>query len=113
PYVLSVGTLEPRKNLRSLLAAFDGVREEIPEASLVLVGGAGWKHGAFEGALAATRSSVVLTGYVDDDELARLYASAACFAFPSLYEGIGLPPLEAMACGAPVVAGDRTSLPEI
>jgi glycosyltransferase involved in cell wall biosynthesis len=113
PFVLSVGTLEPRKNLRTLLAAFERVGAEMPEASLVLAGGTGWKNEEFEAALEHSQARIVLTGYVDDDELVRLYGSASCFVFPSLYEGVGLPPLEAMACGTPVVAGDRTSLPEI
>jgi alpha-1,3-rhamnosyl/mannosyltransferase len=113
PYVLAVGTLEPRKNLGTLLRAFARVRGQDAQHALVLVGGRGWRDAPLERALAGAGAGVVRAGRVSDDELVRLYGSAACFAFPSRYEGFGLPVLEAMACGAPVVAGDRTSLPEV
>lgn len=115
PYVLCVGTLEPRKNLITALRVFRRVSAAVPDAELVLVGGRGWRNDAFETELgrddAARRLRV--TGFVADERLVDLYAGAACFLFPSLGEGFGLPPLEAMACGAPVVMSDRPALGEV
>jgi glycosyltransferase involved in cell wall biosynthesis len=113
PFVLTVGTLEPRKNLSTLLGAFTQLARDFDYLTLVVAGAAGWKSAELEQRLASARGRIVATGHVSDDELIRLYGSAACFVFPSLYEGIGLPPLEAMACGTPVVAGNRTSMPEV
>lgn len=114
PYILSVGTLEPRKNLPRLLRAFGELSHEIPH-DLVLVGPEGWLteeiHHALQSPALAGR--VRLTGFVDDDELAAWYSLADLFVFPSLYEGFGLPVLEAMACGAPVVTSAVSSLPEV
>jgi glycosyltransferase involved in cell wall biosynthesis len=112
PFVLCVGTLEPRKNLVTALRAFERVARET-DALLVVAGGPGWGNELFERELPRASERVRLTGYVSDDELVRLYSAASCFLFPSLYEGYGLPLLEAMACGVPVVAGDSTSLPEV
>jgi glycosyltransferase involved in cell wall biosynthesis len=114
-YVLSVGTVEPRKNVLATLRAFRLAGERLSEHDLVVVGGAGWGVGAglMEEAARALPRRPVLTGFVSDDELVRLYSAASCFVFPSLSEGFGFPPLEAMACGAPVVAGDRPALPEV
>jgi glycosyltransferase involved in cell wall biosynthesis len=111
PYVLCVGTLEPRKNLAGGLRAFQ--RGAPPEARLVIVGGQGWRNEAFERELGARGDRVTLAGRVSQDELVRLYSGAACFLFPSLAEGFGFPVLEAMACGAPVVTSNTTSLPEL
>jgi glycosyltransferase involved in cell wall biosynthesis len=113
PYVLCVGTLEPRKNLIGALRAFELVADDFPEHTLVLVGGHGWKGGPLERALASTRAKVERTGHVSDEELVRLYSGADCLLFPSFAEGFGFPIVEAMACGAPVIAGDRTSMPEV
>ncbi|MDP9345682.1 MAG: glycosyltransferase family 4 protein [Actinomycetota bacterium] len=113
PYVLCVGTLEPRKNLATVLRAFRIAAAQMPDAQLVITGGRGWRNEAFEAELGAASKEVRLTGFVTDDELAELYAGAACFVFPSLAEGFGFPPLEAMACGAPVVTSDRSALPEV
>jgi glycosyltransferase involved in cell wall biosynthesis len=113
PYVLTVGTVEPRKNLAGALRVFERVQAEFPEHSLVLAGGRGWKGAPFEQALAVTQARVVRPGYVSDEQLVRLYSGADCFLYPSFGEGFGFPVLEAMACGAPVVASDRGSLPEI
>jgi len=112
PYVLAVGTLEPRKNLlgavRGLRAA--GLGDEV---ALVIAGAQGWKNETFEREAPRAGVPLVMTGRVSDDELVGLYAGARCLVFPSLYEGYGLPPLEAMACGCPVVSSDRSGLPEV
>ena len=113
PVVLSVGTPEPRKNLMSTLRAFEQVRRTIPEATLLLVGDAGWRSAEADAYLAQAGPSVVRVGRVAFAELTVLYASADCFLFPSLREGFGLPPLEAMASGTPVVCSNAPSLPEV
>ena len=113
PVVLSVSTPEPRKNLRGAVRAFAIVQRQEPTARLVLVGGDGWRNGEIEQEIAAAGPAVVRTGRLTFDDLTRLYASADCFLFPSLMEGFGFPPLEAMASGLPVVSSNRPCLPEI
>ena len=113
PYVLCVGTLEPRKNLTGAVRAFERAHAAFRDHSLVLIGGRGWKGGELERLLRETRAPVIPTGYVSEEGLVALYSSADCFLFPSFAEGFGFPVLEAMACGTPVVAGDRSSLPEV
>ena len=113
PYVLCVGTLEPRKNLAGAVAAFEAVSASFPEHRLVVVGGRGWKRGGLERALGTSAARIDRRGYVSDEELVRLYSGADCFLFPTLGEGFGFPILEAMACGAPVVTSDRDGLPEL
>jgi glycosyltransferase involved in cell wall biosynthesis len=113
PYVLCVGTLEPRKNLRGVIAAMGLVRSEHPDHALVVTGGRGWRTRELDAAIAASRADVIDTGYVSDDELVALYSAARCFAYPSFLEGFGFPVLEAMACGTPVVTSDGSSLPEV
>ena len=107
PYILSVSTLEPRKNLRALVDAFSVLRRRRPDVSLVLAG-------AEEGVEAAALQGegVELLGYVAEEELARLYRGAAAFAYPSRFEGFGMPVVEAMASGTPVVASADASLDE-
>ena len=112
-YVLCVGTLEPRKNLVGALRAFGRLAGSVDDCVLVVAGGRGWRNEAFERELERQPGRVVLTGFVSDEELVRLYSGAELFLFPSLSEGFGFPVLEAMACGAPVVSSDRTSLPEL
>jgi glycosyltransferase involved in cell wall biosynthesis len=114
-YVLSVGTIEPRKNHIRLLAAFERLRAMDPDLRLVLVGSWGWRGRGFRDALARSpvRDRVVLTGHVSDDTLAALLRSCAVMAYPSTYEGFGLPVLEAMAVGVPVVTSTASSLPEV
>ncbi len=118
PYLLSVCTLEPRKNLDTLIRCFAQVASEpgMSEYSLVLTGNVGWKDQKIYETLAQTpglKGRVVVTGYVADDDLAPLYSGATAFAYPSLYEGFGLPPLEAMQCGTPTLTSDTSSLPEV
>ncbi len=113
PYVLTVGTLEPRKNHALLIDAFERLGD--PSLTLVIVGANGWKHEGLLARIASSRaaSRIVRLPFVPDDELRALYAGCAVFAFPSRDEGFGFPPLEAMACGAPVVAAARGALPEV
>jgi glycosyltransferase involved in cell wall biosynthesis len=107
PYVLFVGTPEPRKNLARLVSAMTILRERGFSENLVVVGAGGWGDGIPAG------PGIHTTGRVTDDELHTLYANATCLALPSLHEGFGLPALEAMAAGTPVVAGRSGALPEV
>ncbi|MDO9356586.1 MAG: glycosyltransferase family 1 protein [Solirubrobacteraceae bacterium] len=112
PYVLAVGTLEPRKNLERLVEAWGKLPESLRAShDLALVGPRGWDDSDI--LRTAHEGGAKLLGRVSEDELRALYAGAAAFAYPSLYEGFGLPILEAMAAGAPVVTSDRSSLPEV
>jgi len=117
PYVLNIGTLEPRKNLSRLLEAFHQLKQQNPalEHELVLVGAKGDLHEAIWETLQRLQleSQVRWLGYVPFEDLPALLNGADLFVYPSLYEGFGLPPLEAMACGTPVVASSSTSLPEV
>jgi glycosyltransferase involved in cell wall biosynthesis len=117
-YVLAVGSIQPRKNLARLVRAYSALRRgrgrsNLPQ--LVLVGKQAWLYGETLAAIEeeGLGESVVLTGYVSEGDLPALYTGAICFAYPSFYEGFGLPPLEAMSCGAPVLTGNLTSLPEV
>jgi len=120
-FVLGLGTLQPRKNFEGLIQAFglllDGAhgRQELADLHLVISGGHGWlSEGLMDCAMRRGLSDRVhFPGYVRDEDLPALYSSASIFAFPSLYEGFGLPVLEAMACGTPVVAANNSSLPEV
>lgn len=113
PYLLYVGTIEPRKNLVRLLRAYAILkREQGIVHQLVLAGGQGWEADEIR-RLAEETPGVVLTGYVSPAEKNALYQNAAAFVFPSLYEGFGIPPLEAMAFGCPVVCSNAASLPEV
>jgi glycosyltransferase involved in cell wall biosynthesis len=118
-FVLAVGTVEPRKNLATLLRAFAEVRRRVgpagDELRLVIAGRQGWLSDATYRAVDDNRLTGLarFTGYVEDDDLPSLYSLAEAFAFPSVYEGFGLPPLEAMACGAPVVCSNASSLVEV
>lgn len=117
PYVLAVGNLQPRKNLPALFKAFDALLEQSPELPhrLVIVGQRAWSENATLRAAACMRQvgRVVFTGYVPDADLPALYSGADCFVYPSLFEGFGLPPLEAMACGTAVIAGKNSAIPEV
>jgi glycosyltransferase involved in cell wall biosynthesis len=114
-YVLAVGTVEPRKDLPTLVAAFDALAADDPHLRLVIAGADGWGAAALAQATAAARhrDRVVRLGWVGDGDRAALLREAAVFAYPSLYEGFGLPPVEAMAAGVPVVTTRAGSLPEV
>ncbi len=120
PFILSLGTLEPRKNLTGLIDAYALLRgkgQVIRDKGLrlVIAGGKGWLYGEIFARVEELGLSgqVIFPGFVADEDLPALYNLAELFVFPSLYEGFGLPPLEAMACGTPVVTSDRPSLPEV
>ena len=110
PYVLSVGVLQPRKNVARLIQAFRQIKRANPTwlHRLAIVGKPGWGD-----EIERTDADIVFTGYVEDAELPALYAGAEVFAYPSLYEGFGLPIIEAMAAGAPVLTSNRASMPEV
>ncbi len=114
-FILGVGTLEPRKNFINLIKAFVIVRRELPDYKLVIVGKKGWKYHEIKETVQQFKlqNEIIFTGYVKDEELPVFYHSASVFIFPSLYEGFGIPPLEAMACGCPVVSSNAASLPEV
>jgi len=113
PYILGVSTLEPRKNMALTVRVFERLKEAglIPRHKLVLAGGGGWKNRKLLETAAANRD-IILTGYADDADLPPLYCGASLFMFPSLYEGFGIPVLEALRCGARVVASDIPELRE-
>ncbi len=117
PYVLAVGTIEPRKDYPSLLSAFASLVSSHPDLRLLVVGQTGWGESAFGEAMAQlpreVRGRVDRRGFVDETERIRLLRGASLLVYPSVYEGFGLPPLEAMAAGIPVVATTAGSLPEI
>lgn len=111
-YVLAVGTLEPRKNLERLISAWSQLSEPLRQRhTLAVVGPRGWRDAPI--LAAAHAHGAKLLGHVTEAELASLYANCAAFAYPSLYEGFGLPVLEAMSAGAPVLTSDLSSLPEV
>jgi glycosyltransferase involved in cell wall biosynthesis len=117
-YFLAVGSIQPRKNLARLVAAYSDLRRKRPRSNLpqlVLVGRQAWLYGETLRAIEehGVRDSTILTGYVSESDLPALYSGAICFAYPSYFEGFGLPPLEAMRCGTPVITGNLTSLPEV
>lgn len=118
PYFLSLSTLEPRKNIESSVRAFVKMvrQEQINDVNLVLVGTTGWDYGRIFDEISGCnelRDRIIVTGYVDDHDLAAIYSGAIAFVYPSFYEGFGLPPLEAMQCGVPVITSNTSSLPEV
>lgn len=113
-YVLCLSTLEPRKNLRLLLDAYSSLFHEGIAEEIVLAGRKGWKMEDFlKGYPEEFLEHVHFTGFVDDEDLPAIYKLAKVFVFPSLYEGFGIPPLEALACGTPVISSDAASMPEV
>ena len=115
PYFLALSTLEPRKNLLNTARAFVALRRMQPDTdiALVIAGKEGWKFGELLSDQSARDDRIFFTGYVDDEDLPILYSGALALSFVSFYEGFGLPALEAMSCGLPVVYGDRGALPEV
>jgi glycosyltransferase involved in cell wall biosynthesis len=114
PYLLSVGTLQPRKNYQMLIRAFKAVVADVAH-NLIIAGGRGWLYDEMlaEVEEQGLAERVKFIGFVLDEDLPGLYSGASLFLFPSLYEGFGLPLLEAMACGVPVVSSNASSLPEV
>jgi glycosyltransferase involved in cell wall biosynthesis len=118
PYILSLCTLEPRKNLVSIIRAFSRLlqKDGAQDIRLVLVGAKGWDFKQLFSEIEADPAihpRIVTTGYVPDEDLSPLYSSAALFVYMSFYEGFGLPALEAMQCGTPVIVSNSSSLPEV
>jgi glycosyltransferase involved in cell wall biosynthesis len=113
-FILFVGTLEPRKNIIRLLEAYARIKDKLPH-KLVIAGTKGWLYQPIFEAVKrlSLRNNVIFLGYVDDGNLPALYNLADLFVYPSIYEGFGLPVLEAMACGIPVITSNVSSLPEV
>lgn len=114
-YILSLSTLEPRKNLQLLIHAYEElIKEKAEVLPLVLSGRRGWKMDELLSSVdIAVKEWLYFTGFIDDNDLPEVYAMANFFVFPSLYEGFGIPPLEAMACGTPTLSSNAASLPEV
>jgi glycosyltransferase involved in cell wall biosynthesis len=114
PYVLATGTLEPRKNLPRLIEAFTSLPEHVRAGrQLVLAGAPGWETAVTFAHVARHAGMVKTLGYVPDEDLPALYRGADVFCYPSLYEGFGIPVLEAMCCGTAVLTSRRSSMPEV
>lgn len=115
PYILYVGSLEPRKNIKTLVQAFEKLRFAHPDlkVKLILIGGESPLFADIGLTIKDFKEDIVLKGFVDDESLRAYYQHASLLAYPSLYEGFGLPPLEAMAHGLPVVTSQTSSLPEV
>jgi glycosyltransferase involved in cell wall biosynthesis len=115
PYLLYVGTLQPRKNITTLIKAYSLLKKDSPEFKLVIVGRKGWLYEEIFELVKELRleNEVIFAGYVPDEELAGYYKNAFSFVMPSLYEGFGIPVLEAMSYGCPVISSFSSSLPEI
>ncbi len=114
-FILHVGTIEPRKNIPMLLRSFKEIKEEYPGYKLVFVGKFGWKYGAVFNTIKALNieGNVMFLGYINREDIPLIYNLAKVLVYPSLYEGFGLPPLEAMKCGTPVITSNTSSLPEV
>ena len=114
-YILYTGTIEPRKNIVGILDAYSQLEPKLrDEYQLVLGGGMGWLAEEINSKLKDLKKlNIKATGYIDDEDLPALYSGASLFVFPSHYEGFGMPPLEAMACGVPVITSNVSSLPEV
>lgn len=114
-YILYVGSLEPRKNIRLLVEAYEQLRNDNPDlkTKLILIGGESPLFAGVRLKIKHYKEDVIFKGFVDDSSLREYYRRATVVAYPSLYEGFGLPPLEAMACGVPVVTSNTSSIPEV
>ena len=115
PFILCVGTLEKRKNIPRLIKSFSILKNNNMEHKLVIIGRKGWKYNKIFETINRLNlnNEIFFTGYVPDEDLVKFYNAADLFVYPSLYEGFGLPPLEAMACGTPVLTSNNSSLPEV
>ena len=113
-YILYLGTIEPRKNIERTIKAFIKYKKEVKDdLKLVIAGGKGWKYDNIMKLIESMGTDIILTGYIDEEDKIPIYKLAQIFAFPSLYEGFGMPVLEAMAGGVPVVTSNVSSLPEV
>lgn len=115
PFILFVGALEPKKNIPNLIKAFNLCLQEEPSLKLVIAGKKSWKYEIIFSTIESLnlKSKVIFFDFFPYEELPLLYSAAEVFVFPSIYEGFGFPPLEAMKCGTPVIVSNRSSLPEI
>ena len=118
-FILSLATFEPRKNIPALISAYDALQAQshptLSKYALVIAGTRGWKYEETFEAIADSpyKDKIILPGFIADEDKTALYNLASIFVYPSFYEGFGFPPLEAMACGVPVIASHSSSLPEI
>ena len=113
-YILYLGTIEPRKNIERTIKAFIKYKKEVKDdLKFVIVGGKGWKYDNIMKLIESMGTDIILTGYIDEEDKIPIYKLAQLFAFPSLYEGFGMPVLEAMAAGVPVITSNVSSLPEV
>ena len=115
-YILFVGSLEPRKNVKTLLKGYASLSETVKrEFSLVIAGAKGWLNSDIPGLVKelGIKQKTVFLGYIDKEDMSAVYSAASVFAYPSLYEGFGLPILEAFACGVPVITSNTSSMPEV
>ena len=113
-YILYLGTIEPRKNIVRIINSFLEYRNLTKsDIKLVIAGGKGWKYEKIMKLVEQNKENIVLTGYIEEEDKISLYKMAEIFVFPSLYEGFGMPVLEAMACGVPVITSNVSSLPEV
>jgi glycosyltransferase involved in cell wall biosynthesis len=115
PYILFVGAIEPKKNIELLIRAYSACRKKLPDVELVIAGKRAWKFESVFHLIDSLnlKDAIRILDFVPYEDLPALYSSAEVFVFPSRYEGFGLPPLEAMKCGTPVITSDVSSLPEI
>lgn len=115
PYILYIGTIEPRKNLVRLVEAFHRIAQLCPDHNLVIAGMKGWMYDDLFEAVQRLKleSRVAFAGFIAEEDKPYVISAAAVFAYPSLYEGFGIPVLESLACGTPTLAGNRSSLPEV
>ncbi len=113
-YVLSVGNLQPRKNIPALIRAFNMYKQKNNcDCKLVIVGKKAWMYNEIISSAINNSNDIIFTDYVEQNDLIRIYNMATCFVYPSIYEGFGIPPLEAMACGVPVAVAKTSALPEV
>jgi glycosyltransferase involved in cell wall biosynthesis len=112
-YVLNLGSRDPRKNVKLLCDAWKTIPEEVKQGRILAIAGGKFFNNFADEKISGVPDDVIFLGYISEEQLSPLYNNADSFVFPSLYEGFGLPPLEAMACGTPVLASHSASLPEV